>query len=824
MSGNSEWTYPVIGKGSKIGAHAMKHNNVPHFAQDLVDGGARFPVIKAVDDLGWLCGVKETSPNSIIVARLPGPWEDCRGVEEPQFNMAIHATRGIGAIIDEIGDHPDLADIVDYWEVYHNPDPPGPVGYRRLGEYMIKTIELAERHDLKLAIFSLNAGTPEWSEMEAMVATGVFGRAKEGGHILTLHEGTFDTHDPKAYWGDAILGAPQVAGAGPYNFRYRYLYRLLKDRDEVIPLVVSEWYCGDEQSAATQTLVDALKWYDGEVSEDHFVWAVCPFTLGPTGEWAHTDYERIYPDLVEHMVAIRERQNAQPTGVLLGEDVPWTRDISDQLIRNDDCPGVLWNGWWQRTLDQIMGLTFHHTESHSPYDTARVYIHKTGGRPSIPYALWITQTGEVLFCLPFTEGCWHDHTGHRNAHLSVGLAGSLHIYRPPEAQLESAARVAEWAIASDMLPGITSVNDVKGHKDFYPTDCPGWDFHRTGMWKGALYARIRDRLGQGPPRETGRGVVGVHAAPILSPPVNMDFWLDELQAMGVEWLKLLDGGGTRNVEWIRRLIEAGITPIVRLYQGHQFPGRLNTELIERVSELVSAGVDYFEIANEPNLTDEWEAAWKEKVDYHDSALVSRVASDWWADAKEVIRRGGKPAFPAMAPTERGGTNQHFSSVEWARRILMHVAANNGTEFQGYLRDGTIWIATHASPFSRPFDYEPNWGSFQDDMCLRGYEILRDTCQREFNIKPMIIATEGGCYSPEHLEDLQWSAPYSEQEWGTRTAELYDWVAENTDLTALCTWTLSDTGVSDPRWIGCGWYDKHDNPRSPVAAMKQRANA
>jgi hypothetical protein len=592
MSDNSKWPYPVVEKGSKIGVHAMQPNRVGDFAQNLADGGARFPVVKAVDDLNWLTTVRQTIPGAITIARLSGNWEACIGVEKPEFLMDIHATRGIGAIVDVIDGDPGLCDTVDYWEVYHEPDPPGPVGYRRLAEYMIKTIDLAEMHGLRLALFSLNARTPEWSEMEAMVATGVFGRAKEGGHILALHEGTFDTHDAQSEWGDSIPGAPQVEGAGPYNFRYRYLYHLLEQRNEVVPLVVSEWYCGDEQAASAQTLVDALAWYDDEASKDYFLWGVCPFTLGPTDDWSGSDYERVYPSLVQHVLAVKDRQNARPPAPPVSDEVPWDRDISGELARNDACPGLLRNGWWQRTPDQITGLTFHHTLSHSPYDTAAYYITKTGGRPSIPYSIWITQTGEILHCLAFTEGCWHDHTGHHNRHLSVGLAGSLHVLRPPDAQLDAAAKVAEWAITSDALPGINGIDDVKGHMDYVLTECPGWDAEATGRWKADLYARIRERLGLMPSRPARVGVAGVHAAPVLSAPDDLDFWVGELSAMGIKWLKMLDNGDPRNVEWARRLIQTGVTPIVRLFQAHQFPGRLPSELINRVSQLVDVGVEY----------------------------------------------------------------------------------------------------------------------------------------------------------------------------------------------------------------------------------------
>lgn len=172
--------------------------------------------------------------------------------------------------------------------------------------------------------------------------------------------------------------------------------------------------------------------------------------------------------------------------------VPWTRDISGELARNENCPGALSDGWWKRRLEQIDGLTFHHTLSDSPHATAAHYLHKGGGRPSIPYTIWISQTGEVLLCLALTEGCWHDHTGHKNTHLAVGLAGKLHLYRPADVQLQAAARVAAWAIESREM-GIT-LETVRGHRDLIATICPGWASKASGFWKDDLYERIEGLL------------------------------------------------------------------------------------------------------------------------------------------------------------------------------------------------------------------------------------------------------------------------------------------------------------------------------------------
>lgn len=318
-----EWTYPLVEGGAKVGVHSLRPNEVGAFVQGLADGGTRFPVVKGVDDLGWLSGVKEASPETIIVARRTSPIEGAPNVEDGATDLDEMARALMSFVLDKITWDPRLRGVVDYWEVVNEPDPPGPEGYRQLSQLMIKCMDLAEKYGLKLALFSFNAGTPEWDEMEAMVETGVFDRAREGGHILALHEGTFVSHDPQEGWGQTIPGSPEVEGAGALNFRYRYLYHLLKQRGEVVPLVVSEWYCGDEQSASTETLVDALKWYDGEASEDYYFWAAGPFTLGPTSGWGHTDYERVYEGgLLDYMIEIKDRQNAAPLVQSSADNLP----------------------------------------------------------------------------------------------------------------------------------------------------------------------------------------------------------------------------------------------------------------------------------------------------------------------------------------------------------------------------------------------------------------------------------------------------------------------------------------------------------------------
>lgn len=174
----------------------------------------------------------------------------------------------------------------------------------------------------------------------------------------------------------------------------------------------------------------------------------------------------------------------------------WDRDIRDELATNDNCPSPLQNGWWQRRPDQITGLTFHHTLSHSPWAFTERYIHKGGGRPSIPYTIWVTETGEILSCLALEEGCWHNHHGHRNRELSVGLAGTLHIHHPSNAQLDAAARVAAWAVRHEEMR--ITLRTVGGHMDIGTyegrTECPGWASAKSGHWREKFYNMIRENL------------------------------------------------------------------------------------------------------------------------------------------------------------------------------------------------------------------------------------------------------------------------------------------------------------------------------------------
>jgi len=309
------WNYPVIEHGSKIGIHGILGGPPKVFVQDLANRGLHFGVVKAVDDLGWLLDVKQMAPETITLARLTSEWESVPDLVNPGTDLDMLADHIMEPIAAKLAQHPEYANGIDYWEVVNEPDPPGPEGYRLLAEVMKRCMTRAAAMGIHIAIFGLNAGTPEWDEIQAVVETGVFGDARRGGHIFTVHEGILpDPSEPiETCFDGTIPGSPFVDGAGCLNFRHRFFYALLEPRHEEVPVVVSEFYIGpgyEADSASPEVLRDRLAWYDAESAHRYYEWSVQPFTLGGQNVgWDHQDYGYAYPAFLDYMDSVRDRVN-----------------------------------------------------------------------------------------------------------------------------------------------------------------------------------------------------------------------------------------------------------------------------------------------------------------------------------------------------------------------------------------------------------------------------------------------------------------------------------------------------------------------------------
>jgi hypothetical protein len=294
---------PVPHGPSRFGVHTVKPNNAVGFVQGVHDAGAHVALVKAVDDFGYIRLVKEASPETTALARWTGAqWVDASGnpAEKAAQIMAKHMPRWAYE-----------KDVVDYWEVLNEVDPPAVEGHVWLAQFYMEAMAIADANGYKLAIFSYSVGVPKWHEWEAIVETGVFAQAQASGHILALHEYNYPTMDYR--WGEPLEDQPAYPDRGVLSGRYRHLYRdFLIPRGEVVPLAITEgglepvlWQPG-MPTTWKERLVEEMAWYDDRLREDDYVIGVATFTIGGAYGWEMYDYEELLPDFHDHIVSLKD--------------------------------------------------------------------------------------------------------------------------------------------------------------------------------------------------------------------------------------------------------------------------------------------------------------------------------------------------------------------------------------------------------------------------------------------------------------------------------------------------------------------------------------
>jgi len=191
-----------------------------------------------------------------------------------------------------------------------------------------------------------------------------------------------------------------------------------------------------------------------------------------------------------------------------------------------------------------------------------------------------------------------------------------------------------------------------------------------------------------PKDDNGRGVHW--SASVYHPSGSgLDSWLEELSAMKIKWVKLLDDGGYSSLELCQRLLAADIMPVVRMFRDRPNPGHLTGRQTEAVRRLIDHGVRYFETNNEPDLPAEWRGSMP------DNWLEVVVDNFIW-DADFIISLGGLPALPAMGPGSKD--NPVSLVVSKGRKDVFERGA---------------WVAIHNYTLNHPLDYP------DDDVNQRG---------------------------------------------------------------------------------------------------------
>ncbi len=217
-----------------------------------------------------------------------------------------------------------------------------------------------------------------------------------------------------------------------------------------------------------------------------------------------------------------------------------------------------------------------------------------------------------------------------------------------------------------------------------------------------------------PPFDNGRGIHWSASVYHLAG-ADLQYWIDELHAMEIKWVKLLDDSGGSSVDMCRVLLDNGIMPIVRLYREYPNPGHLGGREIETLPKFIDAGVTYFEANNEPDLPAEW------KNGHRPSNWLNVVVDNFILDADIILDAGGLPALPAMGA---GGKHNAFSMVlERGRKDIFERGA---------------WAALHNYTLNHPLDYP------SDPVNQRGEPIT----QEEFD---WLAAWQYSHLTPEEAE-------------------------------------------------------------------------
>ena len=337
------------------------------------------------------------------------------------------------------------------------------------------------------------------------------------------------------------------------------------------------------------------------------------------------------------------------------------------------------------------------------------------------------------------------------------------------------------------------------------------------------------------PRPANGSRRGIHWSPSVFHPSGstLAWWINELQAMHMQWVKLLDDGMGSSKHLCRRLLQNEIIPIVRLYRGRPNPGRLSEREKNTVSELVEIGVRYFEPNNEPNLAEEWQ-----EDEWQSGGRPDVVMQFWLQDAQAIISRGGLPAFPALA---QNGFHSEFGSIPWYSNAFQWLSEQAHDEAVAVFEHGA-WIAAHDALLNHcyqdedgewHFEYpddplcqadQPGKTIMDDDNSLHGHRVPVRLLAEHLGLQVPVISTEGGVFVPSGGWQ-QWDERYPGFNYdgmAQRTVAMFEWLRINAEdyFFAMCPWLVASEkmGHIDPMWKESAWY-RMDRDLPVVEAVK-----
>jgi hypothetical protein len=277
----------------------------------------RPPLIKGVEDIGFLEQVKAASPNTVTIGRYV--------VQQLNIGEGDPAQRAI-EFVNEWLPRYQSAPYVDYWEGWNE------VTYPNYEWYAVFEATRAcemQKHGLRAAIGAFSTGTPEPWQFEAFLPAIEAGI--RCGAILTTHE--YGAPTMYLWWSQGLppsYGHPAVPAypdRGPLIGRYRFLYNdVLLPRGLNIRLAITEagidggagagqrpgyggqgWlgfqdYWRNELGVADTAAFYAqqLAWYDSMMRQDSYVIGATIFNVSGGSSWESFEASSIIPQLIQY--------------------------------------------------------------------------------------------------------------------------------------------------------------------------------------------------------------------------------------------------------------------------------------------------------------------------------------------------------------------------------------------------------------------------------------------------------------------------------------------------------------------------------------------
>jgi hypothetical protein len=873
---DADYDYPVIETGSKLCDHAAGDSGLIDAIYDRMQRGVFTPVAKCVADVGPLEAVKLMSPDTITIGRFLEGVDDDIDEEGPPLDGDLKATaeKVMNSFAPKWGPHRAY---VDYWEIVNEQNPPTIQGHLNLAEFYVHCMDIAEANDYKLAILSYSYGVPEYDVMQALVKSGLFARAKAGGHILSLHVYASPTNK---WHGQPIPGAEQRDYAGPLAARYRFLYDILKEKDQVIPLVITEFNTlNTVKSYSAEEWIANMAWFDELIAEDYYVLGATIFTLA-TGIWEGFVYIDYIKYLENYMVGVKDRQNALPptvepepepepcpeprvpyprTYVLIppGHGFEWLAPLGSlwDMYRwtigssADDSfygPGLLTRTVlalnptaWPGDLDAFMnefynGASLISFNADTPEDFERQLRAYFEGTEELRLAYPTTHIPPVI------TSRFGDTAGRVYPHNGIDLRSSW----------------SEWGdeilCALDGVVTFAGVSVAYGNHVITRSVVNGEniDLRYAHFTYDSAYVREGDVIveGQriGKPDNTGASY-GDH--------LHLDMKIDGQQVDPEPYIDWPTEPPPGNDYQMLKGAHAAPTP-TQQEGANNLIGKLNSLGIKWFKILSSGqpeNVRLCESLIENGITPVVRLYTHEQFPNSMSDTLMQHVFDLIDVGVLYFEIGNEPNLP------HEWLYHYKDRVDFNDSELIQLCANSWIKDAKPIlarggRPGIYAMAPTDVNGVNPTYSSVNWlsrlvyaiyNSWGDRGELRGLInsgqiwlathsaafnrpfnfdpfgdiYMDDMCLRGYQIGKDIVETTIGVSHVDIINTEGGDHDYDESTWGDRVVEMYKFLGEQGDMMAMCPWTFSDYGLdANSTWHGSGWYRADNTPRSPIAAL------